>query len=606
MIPCTIEYMHFTVYPLLALLTVNANALNRSIGFDNPVQDPGSDDAKKKNIVKGLLFQSILEDLVLQIGNLKTGMDMWEAIKTPNLGADRVKEVTLQTLVTEFENMKMLDNGTIDEYAAKLSGIASKSGTLGEVMSEHKLVKKFLTSLPRYFVHIVAALEKVLYLKTTRFEDVVGRLKAKNDSSVGRGRGSYSRGRGRGRDQGRGRDNLENQGQRDSSKNRKDNEQKETIFMNEKKYTPPKSKSNTDDEDDAWFGDGSCGSIKGKGSILFQEKNKERKLLIDVYYIPAFRSNVISLGQATISGYDISIRAQLKVAKEDTNKMGWESDEEANPHSSSETVHSLVHETNPKSEEDKSGSDDMSIPIARLETIRLLIALAAGKGWKIHHLDVKSAFLNGDRKELDSTLKEMGFLQCVHEKAVYRKVFNGEFIIIAVYGDDIFVTGTSLDLINEFKRRMTSQFEMSDLGELTYYLGIEVSQGKDCLEIKQERCAMKILKEAGMEDCKQLHIQWKRISSCQNLRMNQKLKLPNIEKWWVPYVTSCTLDIVIVVIMLTLMMDEVLLDMFSISVHHPLHGAHKSKLQWHSLRVKLSSWQPLQLRVKQFGLGSYW
>nr|GEV10587.1 hypothetical protein [Tanacetum cinerariifolium] len=42
---------------------------------------------------------------------------------------------------------------------------------------------------------------------------------------------------------------------------------------------------------------------------------------------------------------------------------------------------------------------------------------------------------------------------------------------------------------------------MSDLGELTYYLGIEVSQGKDCVEIKQERYAMKILKEAGMKDC---------------------------------------------------------------------------------------------------------
>ncbi|GJZ06609.1 uncharacterized mitochondrial protein-like protein [Tanacetum coccineum] len=47
----------------------------------------------------------------------------------------------------------MSDNGNINEYAAKLSGIVSKSATLGEVMSEHKLVKKFLTSLPRWFVH---------------------------------------------------------------------------------------------------------------------------------------------------------------------------------------------------------------------------------------------------------------------------------------------------------------------------------------------------------------------------------------------------------------------------------------------------------------------
>ncbi|GJW53151.1 hypothetical protein Tco_0097236 [Tanacetum coccineum] len=103
---------------------------------------------------------------------------MWEVIKTCNLGADRVKEARLQTLITEFENMKMSDIDTIDAYAAKLSGIASKSTTLGEVMSKLKLVKKFLTSLPRWFVHIVAALEQVLDLKTTGFKDVVGRLKA--------------------------------------------------------------------------------------------------------------------------------------------------------------------------------------------------------------------------------------------------------------------------------------------------------------------------------------------------------------------------------------------------------------------------------------------
>ncbi|GKC01926.1 uncharacterized mitochondrial protein-like protein [Tanacetum coccineum] len=228
----------------------------------------------------------------------------------------------------------------------------------------------------------------------------------------------------------------------------------ETIFMNEEKYTPPKSESNIDDEDDVWYFDN---GVPHSANCLY--------------------------------------KAQLKVGKEDTNEVGRESNKKENLHSSSVTV----YETRPESEEDHSRSDGTPIPIASLETI--LIALAAGKGWKIHHLDVKMSFLNGDRKKLDSTLEEMGFLQCVHEKAVYRKVSNGEFIIIAVYEDDIFVTGTSLDLINEFKKRMASQFEMSDLGELTYYLGIEVSQGKDCVEIKQERYVRKILKEIGMEDC---------------------------------------------------------------------------------------------------------
>ncbi|GKB22763.1 uncharacterized mitochondrial protein-like protein [Tanacetum coccineum] len=225
--------------------------------------------------------------------------------------------------------------------------------------------------------------------------------------------------------------------------------------MNEEKYTPPKSESNIDDEDDVWYFDSDASSemvrvlaSREKARFCSKVKNEEQKLLKNVYYIPALRSNVISLRQATISGYDISIRgdfltmrdswgsllikvprsanrlykAQLKVGKEGTNKVGWELDEEVNPHSSSVTV----HETSPKSKEDNSRSDNTPNPLVQLKTIRLLIALAAGKGWKIHILDVKTAFLNGDRKKLDR---------------------------------------------------------------------------KDCVEIKQERYAMKILKEAGMEDC---------------------------------------------------------------------------------------------------------
>nr|GFA91684.1 hypothetical protein [Tanacetum cinerariifolium] len=67
------------------------------------VVDSGSDDAKKNNIVKGLLFQSILEDLILQIRNLKTWTEMWEAIKTRNLRADPLEQVNLKT--TGFEDV---------------------------------------------------------------------------------------------------------------------------------------------------------------------------------------------------------------------------------------------------------------------------------------------------------------------------------------------------------------------------------------------------------------------------------------------------------------------------------------------------------------------
>nr|GEV32009.1 copia protein [Tanacetum cinerariifolium] len=202
--------------------------------------------------------------------------------------------------------------------------------------------------------------------------------------------------------------------------------------MKEENHTPAKSESNTD-EDDVWyfdngasnhmtcnytyfsklnenitgrvrFKDGSHVSIKGKGFILFQDK---RQYLVTI---------LVS---------------------------------EVNLHNSSVTV----HETNPESKEYNSRSDNMPNPLVQLETIRLLTALAARKGWKIHHLDVKTAFINGNQKKLDSTLKELG---------------------------------TSLDCINKFKRRMASQFEMSNLGKLTYYLGtisfgIKYKRGNDII-----------------------------------------------------------------------------------------------------------------------------
>lgn len=59
-------------------------------------------------------------------------------------------------------------------------------------------------------------------------------------------------------------------------------------------------------------------SIKGKGSILFQGKNGEQKLLKDVYYITALRSNVISLGQATIFGCDTRIRGDFLTMRDST------------------------------------------------------------------------------------------------------------------------------------------------------------------------------------------------------------------------------------------------------------------------------------------------
>ncbi|XP_052619905.1 uncharacterized protein LOC128126174 [Lactuca sativa] len=144
------------------------------------VIDPGTNKNEEKDyLAMGLLYQAIPESLIMQIGDVDSSMVLWESIKARYVGADRVKEARLQTLNAEFDRLKMMESETIDAYAGKLSGIASKSAALGEIIDELKLVKKFLKTLPRSkFIHIVASLEQVLDLKSVGFEDVVGRLKA--------------------------------------------------------------------------------------------------------------------------------------------------------------------------------------------------------------------------------------------------------------------------------------------------------------------------------------------------------------------------------------------------------------------------------------------
>ena len=137
-----------------------------------------TNDDEKNNKAIALLFQSIPETLILQVGELDTAKKVWDAIKSRHMGADRVREAWLQTIMSEFDRLKMKDSDKIDDFVGKLSEISSKSTALGETIDETKLVKKFLSSLPRKkYIHIVASLKQVLDLKTTSFEDIIGRLK---------------------------------------------------------------------------------------------------------------------------------------------------------------------------------------------------------------------------------------------------------------------------------------------------------------------------------------------------------------------------------------------------------------------------------------------
>jgi hypothetical protein len=178
--------------------------------------------------------------------------------------------------------------------------------------------------------------------------------------------------------------------------------------------------------------------------------------------------------------------------------------------------------------------------VARLDTIRLLLAMAANWGWEVHHLDVKTAFLNGELVEdvyvsqpegyvvkgkenlvlkltkalyglkqaprawnvkLDSSLKKLRFNKCPSEPAVYTRGVGDNQLILGVYVDDLIVTGGNPAEIVAFKKQMTSEFDMSDMGLLSFYLGLEVEQKEDYIAIKQSGYARKVLAQFGMADC---------------------------------------------------------------------------------------------------------
>ncbi|GJU77038.1 ribonuclease H-like domain, reverse transcriptase, RNA-dependent DNA polymerase [Tanacetum coccineum] len=184
--------------------------------------------------------------------------------------------------------------------------------------------------------------------------------------------------------------------------------------------------------------------------------------------------------------------------------------------------------------------DEVFAPVARIETIRILLALASSHGWKVHHLDVKSAFLHGRLEEevyvtqpegyvkanhpakvyklskalyglrqaprawnsrLDKCLKGLNFTRCGLEYPVYTRKQHGNILIVGVYVDDLIVTGNCDGDVKYFKQQMNKEFEMSDMGLLSYYLGIKVTQHEDVITLKQSAYARSVLLKAGMADC---------------------------------------------------------------------------------------------------------
>lgn len=104
-------------------------------------------------------------------------------------------------------------------------------------------------------------------------------------------------------------------------------------------------------------------------------------------------------------------------------------------------------------------------------------------------------------ERIDKYLQKKRYSITLSEPTVYVKKVAKDLIIVCLYVDDIIYTSSSKTLLLEFKTLMQREFEMSDLGNLSYFIGLEVLQRTDGVFVSQRKFAKDLLQKFGMNNC---------------------------------------------------------------------------------------------------------
>jgi Reverse transcriptase (RNA-dependent DNA polymerase) len=180
-------------------------------------------------------------------------------------------------------------------------------------------------------------------------------------------------------------------------------------------------------------------------------------------------------------------------------------------------------------------------PVVKLNTVRVLLSLAANLDWPLHQFDVKNAFLYGDLEEeiymdvppgyevdsyksmvcrlkrslyglkqsphawfgrFSNAMKSYGYQQSDSDHTLFLKHNQGKVTVLIIYVDDMVITGDDLMEIQTLEKRLSKEFDMKNLGGLKYFLGIEVTRSKQDIVLSQRKYVLDLLTEVGMLDCK--------------------------------------------------------------------------------------------------------
>ncbi|GJU45587.1 zinc finger, CCHC-type containing protein [Tanacetum coccineum] len=163
---------NYTTWALLMETILKAHGLWKTIDTKDAV------DEKKAHTSKAMIFQTLPEDVLMQVAQCSTTKEVWDSIKVLFIGVDLVQKARSQTLRSELESLKMKESETISGFASKLSSIRAKFRNLGTTLESKIIVRKLLNSVPKKFLPIVATIEQYQDLDEMSFEEAVVRLTA--------------------------------------------------------------------------------------------------------------------------------------------------------------------------------------------------------------------------------------------------------------------------------------------------------------------------------------------------------------------------------------------------------------------------------------------
>ena len=181
-------------------------------------------------------------------------------------------------------------------------------------------------------------------------------------------------------------------------------------------------------------------------------------------------------------------------------------------------------------------------PVSKKDSLRIIMALVAHYDLELHQMDVKTAFLNGSLEEevymdqpegfstkgkehmvcklkksiyglkqasrqwylkFNDTITSFGFTENTVDRCIYLKVSGSKFIFLILYVDDILLASSDLGLLHDTKKFLSKNFEMKDMGEATYVIGIEIfrDRSRGLLGLSQKAYIDRVLERFNMENC---------------------------------------------------------------------------------------------------------